>query len=114
MQRADVSLADDDQLLESLPRHLDVSDFLAEDERLDDFDFGGQLAADKAGDLLADAHVAAELLAEVSLVQIHLDDLGIDDKPAAAGVFFKPHDPWPQPGLVVLDRDWLQAGAAHL
>ena len=95
MQRADVSLADDDQLLESLLRHLDVSDFLAEDERLDDFDFGGQLAADKAGDLLADAHVAAELPTEVSLVQIHLDDLGIDDKPAAAGVFFKPRDPWP-------------------
>ena len=63
VQRADVSLADDDQLLESLLRHLDVSDFLVEDERLDDFDFGGQISADEAGDLFADAHVAGELLA---------------------------------------------------
>ena len=51
--------------------------------------------ADKAGYLLADAHIAAELVAAVSLVKVHLDDLGVDDEPAAAGVFFKPHDPWP-------------------
>ena len=40
-QHADVSLTDHEQLLESPLWHLDVLGLLAEDKRLDDFDFGG-------------------------------------------------------------------------